>query len=166
MQWEKNEHEFNSFYRVSDTEIYAGAADGLYQYNGTTWNKVETANISGSLEVASAQRRRQTAPHGRENNYDPYLWDGSSATKLSLEGLHLNNANSAQSRFFRAGPGRIPMRLSTVPGEGRNYLAVNSYNGSYVYKWDGKKWVYQVMADFNDPNEDPNDLSTKIALTV
>ena len=25
----RNEHEFNSLYRVSDTEIYAGAADGL-----------------------------------------------------------------------------------------------------------------------------------------
>ncbi len=54
------------------------------------------------------------------------------------------------------------MRLVNGSGEGRNYLAVNGYNGSYVYKWDGKKWVYQVMADFNDPNEDPNDLSKKI----
>lgn len=91
-KWEKNEHEFNSLYRVSDTEIYAGAADGLYQYNGTTWNKVETANISGSLEVASGNADGKLLLMAGKNNYDPYLWDGSSATKLSLEGLHLNNA--------------------------------------------------------------------------
>lgn len=97
-----------------------------------------------------------------KNNYDPYLWDGSSATKLSLEGLHLNNANSAQSRFFGLDQDGIPYALVNGSGEGRNYLAVNGYDGSYVYKWDGKKWVYQVMADFNDPNEDPNDLSKKI----
>ena len=161
-KWEKNEHEFNSLYRVSDTEIYAGAADGLYQYNGTTWNKVETANISGSLEVASGNADGKLLLMAGKNNYDPYLWDGSSATKLSLEGLHLNNANSAQSRFFGLDQDGIPYALVNGSGEGRNYLAVNGYNGSYVYKWDGKKWVYQVMADFNDPNEDPNDLSTKI----
>ena len=97
MQWIENDVEFNSFYRVSDTEIYAGAADGLYQYNGTTWNKVETANISGSLEVASGNADGKLLLMAGKNNYDPYLWDGSSATKLSLEGLHLNNANSAQS---------------------------------------------------------------------
>ena len=161
-KWEKNEHEFNSLYRVSDTEIYAGAADGLYQYNGTTWNKVETANISGSLEVASGNADGKLLLMAGKNNYDPYLWDGSSATKLSLEGLHLNNANSAQSRFFGLDQDGIPYALVNGSGEGRNYLAVNGYNGSYVYKWDGKKWVYQVMADFNDPNEDPNDLSKKI----
>ncbi len=161
-KWEKNEHEFNSLYRVSDTEIYAGAADGLYQYNGTTWNKVETANISGSLEVASGNADGKLLLMAGKNNYDPYLWDGSSATKLSLEGLHLNNANSAQSRFFGLDQDGIPYALVNGSGEGRNYLAVNGYDGSYVYKWDGKKWVYQVMADFNDPNEDPNDLSKKI----
>ena len=161
-KWERNEHEFNSLYRVSDTEIYAGAADGLYQYNGTTWNKVETANISGSLEVASGNAGGDLLLMAGKNNYDPYLWDGSSATKLSLEGLHLNNANSGRSRFFGLDQDGTPYALVNGSGEGRNYLAVNGYNGSYVYKWDGKKWVYQVMADFNDPNEDPNDLSTKI----
>ena len=161
-KWEKNEHEFNSLYRVSDTEIYAGAADGLYQYNGTTWNKVETANISGSLEVASGNADGKLLLMAGKNNYDPYLWDGSSATKLSLEGLHLNNANSAQSRFFGLDQDGIPYALVNGSGEGRNYLAGNGYDGSYVYKWNGEKWVYQVMADFNDPNEDPNDLSKKI----
>ncbi len=109
-KWEKNEHEFNSLYRVSDTEIYAGAADGLYQYNGTTWNKVETANISGSLEVASGNADGKLLLMAGKNNYDPYLWDGSSATKLSLEGLHFNNENTFQNYLIlRAGPGRDPL---------------------------------------------------------
>ena len=162
MQWIENDVEFNSFYRVSDTEIYAGSDEGLYQYNGTAWSKVETAGISGSLEVASGNADGKLLLMAGKNNYDPYLWDGSSATKLSLEGLHLNNANSAQSRFFGLDQDGIPYALVNGSGEGRNYLAVNGYDGSYVYKWDGKKWVYQVMADFNDPNEDPNDLSKKI----
>ena len=162
MQWIENDVEFNSFYRVSDTEIYAGSDEGLYQYNGTAWSKVETAGISGSLEVASGNAGGDLLLMAGKNNYDPYLWDGSSATKLSLEGLHLNNANSGRSRFFGLDQDGTPYALVNGSGEGRNYLAVNGYNGSYVYKWDGKKWVYQVMADFNDPNEDPNDLSTKI----
>ena len=162
-KWEKNEHEFNSLYRVSDTEIYAGAADGLYQYNGTTWNKVETANISGSLEVASGNADGKLLLMAGKNNYDPYLWDGSSATKLSLDGLYFNNKNTFHNYlFFGLDQDGIPYALVNGSGEGRNYLAVNGYNGSYVYKWDGKKWVYQVMADFNDPNEDPNDLNKKI----
>ena len=161
-KWEKNEHELIFFYVLWYTEIYSGAADGLYQYNGTTWNKVETANISGSLEVASGNADGKLLLMAGKNNYDPYLWDGSSATKLSLEGLHLNNANSAQSRFFGLDQDGIPYALVNGSGEGRNYLAGNGYDGSYVYKWNGEKWVYQVMADFNDPNEDPNDLSKKI----
>ena len=162
-KWEKNEHEFNSLYRVSDTEIYAGAADGLYQYNGTAWNKVETANISGSLEVASGNADGKLLLMAGKNNYDPYLWDGSSATKLSLDGLYFNSKNTFHNYlFFGLDQDGIPYALVNGSGEGRNYIAVNGYDGSYVYKWDGKKWVYQVMADFNDPNEDPNDLSKKI----
>ena len=161
-QWLENGVEFNSFYRVSDQKIYAGSDEGLYQYNGTAWSKVETANISGSLEVASGNADGKLLLMAGKNNYDPYLWDGSSATKLSLEGLHLNNANSAQSRFFGLDQDGIPYALVNGSGEGRNYLAGNGYDGSYVYKWNGEKWVYQVMADFNDPNEDPNDLSKKI----
>ena len=161
-QWLENGVEFNSFYRVSDQKIYAGSDEGLYQYNGTAWSKVETADISGSIEVASGNADGELLLMAGKNNYDPYLWDGSSATKLSLEGLHLNNANSAQSRFFGLDQDGIPYALVNGSGEGRNYLAGNGYDGSYVYKWNGEKWVYQVMADFNDPNEDPNDLSKKI----
>ena len=161
-KWEKNEHEFNSLYRVSDTEIYAGAADGLYQYNGTTWNKVETANISGSLEVASGNADGKLLLMAGKIIMTRTCGMAAPPTKLSLERLHLNNANSAQSRFFGLDQDRIPYALVNGSGEGRNYLAGNGYDGSYVYKWNGEKWVYQVMADFNDPNEDPNDLSKKI----
>ena len=162
-KWEKNEHEFNSLYRVSDTEIYAGAADGLYQYNGTTWSKVETADISGSLEVASGNANGELLLMAGKNNYDPYLWKGSSATELSLDGLYFNNKNTFHNYlFFGLDQDGIPYALVNGSGEGRNYLAGNGYDGSYVYKWNGEKWVYQVMADFNDPNEDPNDLSKKI----
>lgn len=162
-KWEKNEHEFNSLYRVSDTEIYAGAADGLYQYNGTTWSKVETADISGSLEVASGNANGELLLMAGKNNYDPYLWKGSSATELSLDGLYFNNKNTFHNYlFFGLDQDGIPYALVNGSGEGRNYYAGNGYDGSYVYKWNGEKWVYQVMADFNDPNEDPNDLSKKI----
>ena len=162
-KWEKNEHEFNSLYRVSDTEIYAGAADGLYQYNGTTWSKVETADISGSLEVASGNANGELLLMAGKNNYDPYLWKGSSATELSLDGLYFNNKNTFHNYlFFGLDQDGIPYALVNGSGEGRKYYAGNGYDGSYVYKWNGEKWVYQVMADFNDPNEDPNDLSKKI----
>ena len=162
-QWLENGVEFNSFYRVSDQKIYAGSDEGLYQYNGTAWSKVETADISGSIEVASGNADGELLLMAGKNNYDPYLWDGSSATKLSLDGLYFNNKNTFHNYlFFGLDQDGIPYALVNGSGEGRHYLAVNGYDGSYVYKWDGQKWVYQVMADFNDPNEDPNDLSKKI----
>lgn len=46
--------------------------------------------------------------------------------------------------------------------EGRKYATGNGYRDSDVYKWNGEKWVYQIVTDFKDPDEDPNDLSKKI----
>lgn len=114
-QWLENGVEFNSFYRVSDQKIYAGSDEGLYQYNGTAWSKVETADISGSIEVASGNADGELLLMAGKNNYDPYLWDGSSATKLSLDGLYFNNKNTFHNYlFFGLDQDGIPMRLSTV----------------------------------------------------
>ncbi len=50
--------------------------------------------------------------------------------------------------------------------EGKDHYIANSScyheKGSFVYKWDGEQWVYQIMSDFNDPNDDPNEQQQRI----
>ena len=54
---------------------------------------------------------------------------------------------------------------AAVPG--RNHKSSDSfgggdYAGSDIYKWDGEKWVYQIMSDFNDPEDDMAEIQCRI----
>ncbi len=66
MQWIENDVEFNSFYRVSDTEIARRLGRGPVPIQ---WYSLEQGRNRRHLRLARGgqrQRRRRTAPHGRE----------------------------------------------------------------------------------------------------
>ncbi len=129
-------------------------------WNGEAWD-------THSYGFVSFQRVSDTEAYGVDSSGSRWHYDGSSWTAAAA--LSAPETSSVTS---------TPVNGSTISlGQDHNgdwYLFVQSrnhfiddsgwysYDGSDVYKWDGSKWVYQIMSDFNDPNDDPMETRRRI----
>ena len=129
-------------------------------WNGETWD-------AHSYGFVSFQSVSDTEAYGVDEDGIRWYYNGSSWSQT--DGINMPDAT---------GVAKISVNGSTVSlGQDHNgdwYLFVQSrvhfiddsgfygYNGSDVYKWDGSKWVYQIMSDFNDPDDDPMETRRRI----
>ena len=150
------------------------AADDIWSdtkhWNGDTWE-------DHSFGFASFQRVSDTEAYGVDSSGSRWRYDGSGWTAAStLSAPETSSVTSTSVNGSTVSLGQDHNGDWYLFVQSRNHFIDDSgwysYDGSDVYKWDGSRWVYQIMSDFNDPYDDPMETRCRIrpdgvnALTV
>lgn len=117
-----------------------------------------------SFQRVSDEEIYATDASGSRWRYDGTTWtqtesvtvtppDISSVTRFGVNGSSINVGQDQHGTWYLF----IQSREHYIDDSGWY-----GYSGSDVYKWDGSKWVYQIMSDFNDPNDDPMETRRRI----
>jgi hypothetical protein len=112
--------QFNAVAAVSPTDVYIGASDGLYHYDGTAITAVSSVReplFSVAISSASSGPRQVIAGTNAGN-----VWIGSGAT------------------FARSSTGTSQLLDGVCINDASNAFASNRANGS-VFRFDGSTWV-------------------------
>lgn len=89
--WTANTVTFNSFWKDDADTAYAGSADGIYMYDGSTWTKV--SNTSGSMVISSACQNSN-----RRNMTWSAFANGYSSTASMTRGITARRCNHRRKR--------------------------------------------------------------------
>ena len=142
------------------------AADNVWtnlkHWTGNSW-------VDHSYGFTAFQRVSDTEVYGTDSSGQRWRYDGtewtltetvtntqpsiSSVTRFGVNGSTINVGQDQHGDWYLF----IQSRFHFIDDSG-----FYGYNGSDVYKWDGSKWVYQIMSDFNDPNDDPMETRRRI----
>lgn len=129
-------------------------------WDGDTWK-------DHSFGFVSFQRVSDTEAYGVDSSGSRWHYDGSSWTAASaLLAPETSSVTSTSVNGSTVSLGQDHNGDWYLFVQSRNHFIDDSgwysYDGSDVYKWDGSKWVYQIMSDFNDPNDDPMETRRRI----
>lgn len=129
-------------------------------WNGTAWE-------SQSYGFASFERVSDTEAYGVDGSGNRWRYDGSAWTAAEA-------VNTPETASVTSTPVNGNAVALGQDQHGDWYLFVQArfhfiddsgfygYSGSDVYKWNGSRWVYQIMSDFNDPEDDPMETKQRI----
>ena len=121
-----------------------------YHWDGAKWSKhdydfASFTRVGSEIFATDTNRTRW--------KYTDGAWSHTDAAEMPSAGSLGSDAVIAQDytgAYYALSP------------NGRYYSYGNGYSDTSIYKWDGSDWVYQIMTDFDDPQEDINDLNKKI----
>ncbi len=167
-----------SWSQMSDSSLVASSAQetttcALVMAADDVWTNLKhwTGNAwaDHSYGFTAFQRVSDTEVYGTDSSGQRWRYDGtewtltetvtntqpsiSSVTRFGVNGSTINVGQDQHGDWYLF----IQSRFHFIDDSG-----FYGYNGSDVYKWDGSKWVYQIMSDFNDPDDDPMETRRRI----
>ncbi len=149
--WTDNGFDFNSFWKENNSSAYAGSADGLYHYDGTSWTPVE--GVSGLVRIDSADRNcgKVTLVSAAEKLITVENGAATVSTVPNKDGIVSGNPDSS---FLYVGIDENGELYGIVPARLYQNEGTSGYTGTYLYKLTDGSWVNQTVSAFNDPHED------------
>ncbi len=158
-EWTDSGYTFNSFWKENGSSAYAGSADGLYHYDGTSWTAV--SGVSGLVRIDGAARSSSKVVLVSAAEKLITVENGA-ASVSTIGGREEIVSGNPDSSFLYIGLDEDETLYGVVEARRYDNEGTSGYSGSYVYKQtEGGAWVHQNVAAFNDPNED-SDLDSKI----
>ena len=129
-------------------------------WNGTAWE-------SQSYAFAAFERVSDTEAYGVDENGKRWRYDGTDWTAAeAVSAPEIASVTSFSPNGYNVALGQDQHGDWYLFVQSRFHFIDNSgfygYSGSDVYKWNGEKWVYQIMTDFNDPEDDLTETKQRI----
>lgn len=169
-EWLRNEVIFNSFWK-DDKGAFAGSEDGIYRYESGAWTKV--LNSSDTVYIVAGMRSGQSVTLLTANTYEPEhrATDGSlnlgirGGQKIEIAADGTVAIGDMDTTTFMSGnkSSLIGMGINGngdvfgfLPGRSYNGNDFGGYGGSLVYRFTGGEWIYQIIPEFNDTEDQAN----------
>ena len=158
-----------SWASVSGTNLELDASDGQYSAlvvssddiwtNTKHWNGDSWADHSKAF--STFERVSDTEAYAVDRNGNRWKYDGNDWSVTASEAPDISSvtSKSVDNDKVAIGQDQNGDWYLFLPGDGHfiDNSGWYSYTGSDVFKWDksNSKWVYQLMSDFDDPQDDP-----------